>query len=85
MGPTDGVVVSLGAAAMDMVFSVSKLPEPDEMVFAEGEVCFSQEGQLRILQQESVGLAIGLGSLAGLVMTTMAVDCGGLLKLTVWM
>ncbi|MGI6540862.1 MAG: carbohydrate kinase family protein [Bacillota bacterium] len=56
MGRTDGVVVSLGAAAMDMVFSVSKLPEPDEMVFAEGEVCFFPGGS-------TANIAAGIGRL----------------------
>ena len=40
----DGVVVCLGACAIDMMFTVDRLPEPDEMVFAEGEVGFFPGG-----------------------------------------
>ncbi len=38
MDGSDDIVVCLGACAMDMIFTVARLPDADEMVFAEGEV-----------------------------------------------
>ncbi len=52
----DGVVVCLGACAMDMMFTVDRLPEPDEMVFAEGEVGFFPGGS-------TANIAAGIGRL----------------------
>ena len=44
MGGADGVIVCLGACAVDMMFTVDRLPEPDERVFAEGKVGFFAGG-----------------------------------------
>ncbi len=52
----DGVVVCLGACAIDMMFTVDRLPEPDEMVFAEGEVGFFAGGS-------TANIAAGIGRL----------------------
>ena len=52
MGQTDRAVVCLGAAAVDMMFTVDKLPEADEMVFAKEAGFLLQEGQLPTLQLE---------------------------------
>ncbi len=56
MDGADGVVVCLGACAMDMMFTVDRLPEPDEMVFAEGEVGFFPGGS-------TANIAAGIGRL----------------------
>ncbi|HPZ92975.1 MAG TPA: carbohydrate kinase family protein [Bacillota bacterium] len=54
-GP-DGVVVCLGACAVDMMFTVDRLPQPDEMVFAVGEVGFFPGGS-------TANIAAGTGRL----------------------
>lgn len=53
---SDGVVVCLGAGAMDMIFTVDKLPQPDEMVFAVGEIGFFPGGS-------TANIAAGIGRL----------------------
>lgn len=52
----DKVVVCLGACAIDMMFTVDRLPEPDEMVFAQGEVGFFAGGS-------TGNIAAGIGRL----------------------
>ncbi|HXL03952.1 MAG: carbohydrate kinase family protein [Firmicutes bacterium] len=56
MGGPDEAVVCLGACAMDMMFTVDRLPEPDEMVFAEGEAGFFAGGS-------TANIAAGIGRL----------------------
>lgn len=56
MGQTDRAVVCLGAAAVDMMFTVDKLPEADEMVFAKGEPGFFAGGS-------TANIAAGIGRL----------------------
>lgn len=56
MGRKDHVVVCLGAAAMDMMFTVDKLPKADEMVFAQGEPGFFAGGS-------TANIAAGIGRL----------------------
>ena len=56
MDGADGVVVCLGACAMDMIFTVERLPDADEMVFAEGEVGFFAGGS-------TANIAAGIGRL----------------------
>ncbi len=56
MGGADGVIVCLGACAVDMMFTVDRLPEPDEMVFAEGDVAFFAGGS-------TANIAAGIGRL----------------------
>ncbi len=52
----DKVVVCLGACAIDMMFTVDRLPEPDEMVFAQGDVGFFAGGS-------TGNIAAGIGRL----------------------
>lgn len=56
MGRRDSVVVCLGAAAMDMIFSVDSFPTADEMVFAKGEPGFFAGGS-------TANIAAGIGRL----------------------
>jgi sugar/nucleoside kinase (ribokinase family) len=56
MDRTDHAVVCLGAAAMDMMFTVDKLPKADEMVFALGEPGFFAGGS-------TANIAAGIGRL----------------------